>query len=175
MNSEIASDVACWYAIHTKPKQEGRAVENLKCWGVETFSPKIRVRRFNQFTGAPTHLINHLYPSYIFARFRATSLLHKIHFTRGVDRVVSFGGVPLPVDERIIDIINAQLDDDGFVRIGEKLKYGDTVMVEQGPFRYFVGMFESDMNESERVRLLLTTISYQARVEVDREFVKKLW
>jgi len=174
MNSEHLSGVPAWYAIHTRPNQESRASENLRAWEVETFSPKIKVRRSNQSRRAPMYAINHLYPSYIFARFNAASLFHKIQFTRGVNRVVSFGAFPTPVDDRIIEIIKAETNQDGLVQIGEKLKYGDKVMVEDGLFKYFMGTFESEMNESERVRILLTTIGYQAHIQVDRELVKKI-
>jgi len=173
MTSEPMSGAIAWYAIHTRPNQETRASENLRAWLVETFSPKIKIRRSNHLKRA-AHVISHLYPSYIFARFEAASLLHKIQFTRGVNRVVSFGTVPTPVDDRIIEIIKAQTNHDGFVHIGEKLKYGDKVIVEDGPFRDFTGTFESEMNESERVRILLTTIGYQAHIQLDRDAVKKV-
>lgn len=173
MRSEPNSAVAAWYAVHTRPNQESRATENLRAWQVETFSPRIKTRRANQISGVTTYVTNHLYPSYIFARFDASTSLHKIQFTRGVSRVVSFGSSPTPVDDRIIEIIKTRINEEGFVQIGEKLKYGDKVVVEDGPFRYFAGMFESETNESERVRILLTTIGYQAHIQVDRELVKR--
>ena len=173
MSSAQTKDGMSWYAIHTKPKQEGRATENLRGWGVETFSPQIKVRRVNEFTGASTHVASPLYPSYIFAHFDAAWLLHKVQFTRGVNQVVSFNSIPTPVDDQIIDIIKAQMDEDGFVRIGEKLRYGDRVEVQAGPFRSFVGMFESELDGSERVKLLLTTINYQGHIHIDRTLLKK--
>jgi len=174
MSSEQALDVSCWYAIHTNPKQERRATDNLRAWGVETLSPQIRVPRLNQFTGATTDVISPLYPSYIFAYFNAAWSLHKIQFTRGVNSVVSFNSIPTPVDDRIIDIIKAQMDDEGFVQIGEELRYGDKVIVKQGPFRSLVGTFESKLDGSERVKLLLTTINYQGHMLIDRRLVKKI-
>ncbi|HEY6803100.1 MAG TPA: transcription termination/antitermination NusG family protein [Pyrinomonadaceae bacterium] len=173
MSCEQPPNVPAWYAVHTRPNQESRAIENLRAWRVETFSPRIKVRRSNRISGAITYVTNHLYPSYILARFDASTLLHKIQFTRGVSRVVSFGSLPTPVDERIIEIIKSRINADGFVQIGEKLKYGDKVIVEDGPFRYFAGMFESETDESERVRILLTTIGYQAHIHVDRNLVKR--
>ena len=172
--SEQASCVISWYAIQTKPKQEGRATENLRAWGVETLSPQIRKPRINEFTGTTTDVIRPLYPCYIFAHFDAAWSLHKIQFTRGVHRVVSFNDIPIPVDDRIIDIIKAQMDDDGFVQLGEELRYGDKVIVKQGPFRSLVGTFESKLDGSQRVKLLLTTINYQGHMLIDRRLVKKV-
>ena len=45
-----------WYLAYTNLKQEERANENLKAWGVETVHAKLRTRRFNEFTGAPTYI-----------------------------------------------------------------------------------------------------------------------
>src|SRR5882757_2859950 len=141
MRIKTTLDMSCWYAIHTHPRQETRAAENLSAWGVLIFTPKIQVRRTNPYSGAITYIPNHLYPGYIFAYFNADSFLYKIHFTRGVHSVVSFGGVPIPVDGEIIDIIQARIGEDGFVQIGERLEYGDQVTVKDGHFKDLAGMF----------------------------------
>src|SRR5689334_16613864 len=92
MSSEIGQDTSQWYVVHTNPKQEERADSNLRAWGVETLHPKLKTRRFNEFTGAPTVTTKPLFPRYIFAKFNAREQLAKISFTRGVHYVVSFGG-----------------------------------------------------------------------------------
>jgi len=37
-----------------------------------------------------------------------------------------------------------------------------------------VGVFEKEMKESERISLLLTTLSYQGRVIIDKDLVRKI-
>jgi transcription antitermination factor NusG len=101
-------------------------------------------------------------------------MLYRIHFTRGVHSVVSVGGVPIPVDDKIIAIIKARIGKDGFVQIGEKLAYGDQVIVQDGPLKYLEGMFEKELEGSNRVQILLTTIGYQAHVQLDKELVKRV-
>jgi transcription elongation factor/antiterminator RfaH len=174
MSITTAHDVSCWYAIHTNPRQETRAAENLRSWGVETFSPKIKVRRTNPYSGTITYVPNHLYPGYIFGHFHADSLLSKVHFTRGVHSVVSLAGVPIPVDDEIIAIIKARIGQDGFVQIGERLEYGDQVIVKDGRFKDLAGMFEKELEGSNRVQILITTISFQAHVHIDKELVKRV-
>src|SRR5215216_1172190 len=94
-----------WYAVYTNPQQEGRAESNLWAWRVETFNPKLRERRYNQYSGKPVRVTKPLFPRYIFARFKARDLLHKVWFTRGVHSVVGCGNIPSPVDDQIIDLI----------------------------------------------------------------------
>ena len=117
-------DILRWYALHTHPKQENRADQNLKAWGIETFNPHIRKRRYNQFTGLPNFVTQALFPRYLFARFDAGTLLGKIRYTRGVHSIVSFGDGPSPVSDEIIDVIKSRVDESGYVRLGEAFKRG---------------------------------------------------
>jgi transcription elongation factor/antiterminator RfaH len=168
------ADVPCWYAIRTNPQQEERAKCNLLAWGVETFSPRVRDRRRNQFTGASTFISKPLFPRYIFARFQASSLLHKIWYTRGVHSVVGFGDGPSPIDDEIIALIRSQVNDDGFVRIGEEFRHGDKVQIKDGPLKNMVGVFERNLKEADRIRILLTTVSYQGHLSIERDLVEKV-
>jgi transcriptional antiterminator RfaH len=174
MSSKTTDGTIHWYAIQTKPKQEERADSNLRAWGVETFFPKVKERRYSPYTKEPTFIIKALFPRYIFARFNANKLINKVRFTRGVQSVVSFGDSPTPVDDEIIFIIKSQIRGDGFIRIGEEFKLGDKVIVKNGPLRNFIGIFEQKIKDTDRVSILLDSVSYQARVVIERERLKKI-
>jgi transcription antitermination factor NusG len=154
--------------------QEERAGNNLKAWSVETLTPKIKERRYNQFTGKPTYITKPFFPRYIFARFEADSMLHRVCFVRGVHSVVGFGAGPTPIDEELIEIIKAQTGEDGFVNLGEQLKSGDRVSISDGPVKDFVGIFERESSASERVVILLTSAKYQCRLSIRRDQVTKM-
>jgi transcriptional antiterminator RfaH len=173
MKDEIPIDRRSWYAIHTHLHQEDRTDNNLRAWGLETFNPKLRVRRFDP-TGRLVHVTQPLFPQYIFARFNADRLLGKVNFTRGVRKVVSFGDRLAPIDEQVIDLMRSKVGEDGFIKIGEDLKAGDNVVVKDGPLQGFSGIFERKLKRSDRVRIMLTTISYQGFMEVEREQLKKV-
>ena len=166
-------DNSFWYAIHTHPQQENRAQSNLIAWEVETFCPKIKEHRLNQFSGATTYLTKPLFPRYIFARFNLDQFLHKVCFTRGVHNVVSFGGIPGPVEDEIIQLLQSRVDVDGLVRMGEEFRPGDKVILRSGMLNNLVGVFERQMNDSDRVMILLATINYQGHIIVERELVRK--
>lgn len=174
VNMEQYGDVPRWYAIHTHPQQEARADSNLRAWGVETFSPRLKARRRNQFTGATTFVSQLMFPRYIFARFNADKLLHKVWYTRGIHSVVSVGSSPASIDDEIIALLQSRVDKDGHVRLVEKLEYGDKVVITQGPLTNFVGVFEQGAKNSERITILLNTVSYQGSVTLDRELVRKV-
>jgi transcriptional antiterminator RfaH len=174
MSCAIVADILSWYAIHTHPKQEDRAERNLQAWNVETFFPKIRDCRFNEFTSEPSYFIKPLFPGYLFARFALNNLLHKVRFTRGVHSVVCIGSDPAPVDNRVIEVIAAQIDATGFVKIGADLDPGAKVLIQAGPFKGLTGIFEREASAADRIKILLDCVSFQARVEVEWNHVKAL-
>jgi transcriptional antiterminator RfaH len=163
-----------WYAIYTKPRQEERATSNLRAWNLETCSPKLRESRYCPSTQRPIQIVKPLFPSYIFACFDASSLLHKVWFTRGVHSVVSFGGRPLVVSDEIILLIRSQIDPEGFVTTGEQIAIGDKVRIKGGPLHDFVGVFEGNANAARRVKLLLSAVNYQCRIDVERDLIEKV-
>ena len=174
MSSENIEEIARWYVVHTLPNHEQRADSNLRAWHLETFAPKIKARRVNPFTGLSTFVIRPLFPRYIFARFNLEALLHKVRYTRGVANVVGFGGHPAPVDDYIIEMMQLQVGDNECIKIGETLKYGDRMLIKAGPLKNFIGIFERELDQSERVRLLLTAVNYQGHLEIEREYLQKV-
>jgi transcriptional antiterminator RfaH len=174
MNNRRAWDNLCWYLVRTHPRQEDRAENNLKSFGIETLVPRFKDSRRNFYTGEITLHVKPLFPSYIFARFIANDLYQKVRYTRGIRRLVGFGDSPTVVDEEIITMIRSRIREDGFARIDEDLKPGDKVIIKDGPLRTFAGIFEQEMNSADRVRILLLAVSYQAHVEIEREMVKKI-
>ena len=166
-------NVPNWYLIQTNPRQEERADQNLRAWGVETFFPKFKERHFNQFTGEPTDIIKPLFARYIFARFVLDNLLHKARFTRGVHNVVSFGDGPTIVDQQIIALIRSRVGQDGFVNISQELNPGDEVVIKDGPLVGLAGILERETKDPDRVRVLLDSVSYQAHITIEKQILRK--
>ncbi|HEX8149140.1 MAG TPA: transcription termination/antitermination NusG family protein [Pyrinomonadaceae bacterium] len=172
MSIEFSFDKPHWYAIHTHARQEARADSNLRAWKVETLAPMLRGTRYDG--GRLCTVAKPLFPRYIFGRFKASELLHKVSFTRGVSGVVCFGGNPTPVADPIIDLLRSRMDADGYVTVGERFEAGDPVVIKAGPFKDLKGVFEREVGHTDRVVLLLDAINYQSRIEVQRGLVQKL-
>jgi transcriptional antiterminator RfaH len=176
-NSEYLS--LHWYAIHIKPRQEERAEHNLRTLNVgnlnvEIFSPKVREARFDPVIKQRVHVVKPLFPSYIFARFDTSTMLHKVLFTRGVLNVVNFGHKPAIIPDEIIKLIQLQMGTDGYVRIVDEPALGDKVRIKAGPLNSFVGVFEKNASAAKRIKLLLSAVSYQCRIEIDRDLIEKV-
>jgi transcriptional antiterminator RfaH len=156
---------AAWYALATKPRQEDRAVENLEAWKIPTLAPKLDAR-----AGDRRKL---LFPGYIFACFDIATKAQKIRFTRGVSYIVGFGGRPAEVADEIITAISFRIGKNGSVALDGNFQAGDPIVITSGPLQNFQGVFEQELSDSERVRILLTTVAYTARIEISKYDLKK--
>jgi len=167
-------DTLNWYAIHTHPYQEERTNGNLQSLGLETLSPKLYVNKYNEFTGQPSRIVKPLFPTYIFTRFRFNQWYHRIKFTRGVHSLVCFNGQPVPLDEEIVTLVRSRIGNDGFVKTMQDLKAGDEVVITEGRFQKLRGIFERELPDTKRVRILLKAIGFQGHVVVNRSLVSKV-
>ena len=159
-----------WYAVYTKPKQEGIVADSLRGAGLEVFNPKLKQKKYVH--GAYKDIIGPLFPSYIFVRFEPTNFSWMIRYTRGVRKIVG-GDSPWPVSDEVIDLIKSQ-EENGLISIKPpELRSGDRVIIKDGPLQGLSGIFEKEISGQERVILLLTAIEYQARIVIDKVFLAK--
>lgn len=172
MNVEKLSQKVYWYAIHTKPRQEDFAELNVQSFGLPTFNPKLKEKKLVR--GVRQEVIKPLFPSYIFCKFSCQEFLRAVKYSRGVRNVVGAGDAPTPVDDEIVSIIKNRMKGGYVVIEPPKMKPGDRVIVENGPLQGFVGIFERETRDSERVVVLLNTIRYQARLIMERDSLRKL-
>lgn len=170
MNTD--TNLARWYVIYTRTNEEDRADKNLAAWGLETFYPRIRKKQVNDFSGKAIYFSRPLFPHYIFARFNAETLLHKVSNSRGVQRVLSINYTPVPVDDEIVTLIQSKVAEDGFVSLDEPFRRGDEVRIKDGSLKGINGIFDRSLKDKSRVQILLTAINYQASVVVERDQVQ---
>lgn len=160
-----------WYAVHTHPSREAVAAMNIERLGLQVFLPKIKQEK--SVWGVAQSVIKPLFSGYLFAQFCPATYLHLIQYARGVRRVVGNGDRPLPVDDEIIQAVRSGIGKEGYVQIQPKpLHRGDRVMVFEGPLHGLRGILEQDMGERERVVVLLEAIEYQARLLIEKRYLK---
>lgn len=96
------SSNANWYLIQTKPRQEARAQEHLTRQHFECFRP---LHTPSEDTRKGRRGEEELFPGYVFIRMDEEHNWYPIRSTRGVCRVVAFGGLPCPVQDSLIEQI----------------------------------------------------------------------
>lgn len=174
VNDLTATGKPSWYAIYTKPREEDRAESNLRSFGLKTLLPRIKEQRSRDLKTKTKPKVKHLFPRYIFAQFNLENSLHKVNYTRGVCGVVRFGDKPCPIDDVIIETIQAQIGQEGFINFDETFYTGDQVAIQDGPFKSLHGIVEREMNDSDRLIVLLSSVSYQGRLMIEKALVRKI-
>jgi transcriptional antiterminator RfaH len=144
---------------------------NIERLGLEVFLPKIKMTK--TVWGVAQLVIKPLFSGYLFARFAPASYLHLIQYARGVRRVVGNGARPLPVDDEIILAVRSGMDEDGYLHMTPRpLRRGDRVMVQDGPLQGLIGTLDQEMDDRQRVIILLEAIEYQARILIEKRYLR---
>ncbi len=149
-----------WFVVHTKPRQEQRALDNLTRQGFEAWLPMIEVEKV--LRGRITRVSEPMFSRYLFIRLDKTqSNWSPIRSTLGVSKLVSFGNVPAAVPDELIELLREAPQ-----RPKELLlKSGDAVQIVEGPLKGLEGIFEQRDGE-QRAMVLIELISQPQRVAV---------
>jgi transcriptional antiterminator RfaH len=171
-NQTDPMDQKQWFVVQTNPRAEERAVHYLTEKRVELFFPRIQVVRYRELKVG--FVVRPMFPSYVFARFRYPEEYPYVLWTRGVKRVLGAANEPLSVPEEVVSLIQGQVDEQGVVKVGRRLKPKDRVRIRSGPFKDLLGIFERDIDDQGRIEILLNVLGYQARVQIHESLVERL-
>ena len=97
-------------------------------------------------------------------KFHPVEEFRLVKYTRGIRTIVNFNGRIIPLQENLIEFIKSNLDN-GVATIQKKeFQKGEKVVIQEGPFKGFSGIFEKEWTE-ERVAILLDRVDYRGRME----------
>lgn len=156
-----------WYCIRTKRFSERLVGGLLRAeTGMEIFCPYIRYERARR-TGK-TWVSEALFPNYLFGRFHFQEYYRMVLATRGVLRVVGFGGIPSVVPDEIISDLRAAVSDAETVEISSQIEEGDEVSVVSGPMCGVQAIVSRVLPAKRRVLILMELLGQEREVEVDQ-------
>ncbi|QJQ94702.1 MULTISPECIES: transcription/translation regulatory transformer protein RfaH [Halomonadaceae] len=166
LNDETSDALPRWYAIQCKGGESFRATEHLSNQGYEVFHPLLEVQKKRR--NRLVWVAEPLFPYYMFIRLdRVASNWGPIRSTRGVLKLVGFGGEPLAVDDSLIETLRqharAARDDEPVANV--YFRTGEPVEIVEGPFRDLQAVFEAQKGE-ERAIVLLNMLHKQQRLEM---------
>jgi transcriptional antiterminator RfaH len=162
-----------WYLVHTKPRQEKRALENLERQGYCCYLPFLPTEKLRQ--GVLTIADEPLFPRYLFIRLDTGDTAKSwmpIRATRGVSRLVCFGTEPARVPDALIAQLRAR---EAALRCEPVPLFapGERVLVTEGPFAGIEGIYQMADGES-RVMVLIELLAKQVRVPVSPASLRKV-
>ncbi len=154
-----------WYAVHSRPKQEHRALENLQNQGYEAWLPMITLEKLRR--GRLTEVVEPMFSRYLFIRLDTEHTnWSPIRSTLGVSRLVSFGNRPAPISDVLIQTLRSMPE-----RPPEKLlQPGQAVRMVDGPLKGLDGVYQQADGE-QRAMVLIDLMSKQHLVSVQTQHV----
>ena len=155
-----------WYLIHTKPRQEAVALENLERQGYRCYLPLMRREKVAR--GKLKLVDELLFPRYLFIWLESSlqSLSWTpIRSTRGVTRLVTFGKEPARVPTALIEGIRQQQE--SLSQAPERaFAPGDRVAITEGPFAGIEAIYQESDGE-RRVMVLIELMNRQVKVPLE--------
>jgi transcription elongation factor/antiterminator RfaH len=142
-----------WYVVHTQPRGEIRAEQNLRLQGYKVFAPQFwrKIRHARQIKTFPCAL----FPRYIFVELNLSrDRWRSINGTVGVSSLVTSVDRPLPLPDGLVEaLMSAQAC--GFDRsLDDAFQVNDRARFDSGHFAEMIGRIQS-IDEKGRVQVLL--------------------
>jgi len=162
-----------WYLIHSKPRQEVSAREQLQRQGYETYLPIIPVRRKKR--GRTVSENGPMFPRYLFIHLSdKTDDWGPIRSTIGVANLVRFAHSPARVPDNLIAALKQREDSAGVqIQVKTGFEPGDKVRIEEGPFEGYEAIFQAHTS-NDRIILLLQIAEKQISLKLDESLVESL-
>lgn len=129
---------------------------------------------FRARNGKIEQVIRPLFPGYFFVAFDLERDYNLVRWSRGVKKILSFGGYPTPVSEAVVEMIRKRTGQDGIVRRTGQFEPNDRIRIKWGPLKEFSGIFERWLPGRERVKILLNLIGYQPAIEIHYSLLEKV-
>jgi transcriptional antiterminator RfaH len=155
-----------WYVIHTKPRQEQRALENLQRQGFEAWLPMMELEKVRR--SRLTRVTEPMFSRYLFIRLDTTQTnWSPIRSTLGVSKLVSFGNVPAAVPDALIDMLRESPP----LTPQRLMNPGDEVQLVDGPLRGLRGIYQQHDGEA-RAMVLIELLSQPQSIQIELQALR---
>jgi len=164
--------VICWYAVHTRPHAETKALEQLLRQGYQAYLP--RYRTWIRHARRRQMVLRPLFPRYLFAGVDRSSMRWRpILSTIGVTDIVRAGDEPAAVPPEVVAAIREREQTGSFDQINRQrsLRLGELVRITSGAFEDMVGRLV-ELRDQERVVVLLELLGRAVRAQLRAEAVE---
>lgn len=155
-----------WYVIHTKPRQEQRALENLQRQQFEAWLPMMTLEKIRR--GKLSQVTEPMFSRYLFIRLDTTQTnWSPIRSTLGVSKLVAFGNVPAAVPDELIHMLQATPP----ALTQRLMNPGDEVQLVDGPLRGLRGIYQQHDGEA-RAMVLIELLSQPQTIHVELQALR---
>ena len=151
-----------WYVAKSKPQKEDWLARSLGEFGVDVYFPRLVNRKRGR------DVLESLFPTYVFCRFDLErSDWPSIRWATGLSYFLGTDGGPSVVPDELVDNIKDRVSqwNEG-THPNRSFKPNDGVMVSNGPFAGFDGIFMKYVGSRRRCQILLQIVGRMTSVEI---------
>ncbi len=158
-----------WYALRVKPHKEISVCQLIQVRDVELFYPTLKVQSRRGNSEKP------YFPGYLFIHVDLSPLgIHAFSWIPGTHGLVAFGGEPAVVPTQFIEALKNRLHQLESREKRPAIQPGDKVRIVNGPFQGYEAIFDAQVPGKERVQVLLSFLSRQQTLKLERGSVEKV-
>lgn len=158
-----AGDALRWYVAYTYPRHEKAVSDQVQLRSVETFLPTYTVK--SRWKDRRVLLELPLFAGYVFTRITARERI-KVLSVPSVIRILSYRGMPVPIDDAEIDAMRACVANGAKFSPHPYIAVGDRVRVRDGAFEGLEGVVIRESNQCKLV-VSLSLIHQSVSLEVE--------
>jgi transcription antitermination factor NusG len=147
-----------WYVAHSKPRSEELLWKQFCMRNLETYYPCIKVQTVNP----RARQVQPYFPSYLFVRVDLDLIGRStLNWLPGGAGLVSFGDEPAFVPDNLVYAIKKQVENLNVISetSATPLCKGDNVVIHDGAFAGYEGVFDIQLSGTDRVRILLSLVN----------------
>ena len=171
-----------WYAIHTYSGYENAVLRNLR-QRIDSLGMQDRIfnvvvpteKKIKIKAGKRVEVEEKVYPGYVLVDMVVTE--DSWFVVRNTPRVTGFvgsGTVPVPLTQKEIDYLLGQMKEDHAVKHTIDLEVGESIIINDGPFKESEGRVSEVDQERGKVKVMVSLFGRETPVELDFLQVKKL-
>lgn len=171
-----------WYAIHTYSGYENAVLRNLKQridslgMGEKIFSVVVPTeKKIKIKAGKRVEVEEKVYPGYVLVEMIIDE--ESWFMVRNTPRVTGFVGsgvTAVPLTEKEINYFLGRMDSTDVAKHTIDLEVGETIIINDGPFKDLEGLVSEVDSERGKVRVMVSLFGRETPVELDFLQVKKL-
>lgn len=167
MNHDAIQLHAAWHLVQTKPRQEFRALMQMQNQGFTCFLPVLKTRK--AVRGKLEVCEEPLFSRYLFVRLNMGNChWSPIQNTRGVSKMIAFGGRFATLPDSCIDALRHQQDNS---QLG-CFSPGERVTITDGPFAGLEGIYALPDGEA-RALVLIELMNQPQKLKFAIETLRK--
>lgn len=171
-----------WYAIHTYSGYENAVLRNLR-QRIDSLGMQDKIfnvvvpteKKIKIKGGKRVEVEEKVYPGYVLVDMVVTE--DSWFVVRNTPRVTGFVGsgvTPVPLTQKEIDYLLGQMTEDNAAKHAIDLEVGETIIINDGPFKELEGRVSEVDRERGKVKVMVSLFGRETPVELDFLQVKKL-